>query len=213
MAQVMKVSLYNEYISCCGRQGVSIILNGNLHSSSTLFAAKYIEIAKDIVCDDLRSLVTDVVPELQRVDASMLAEDAPWGDDTESYLFWKRTSPSGFMEKNFLLEVMLQRHNADFFLLTPQNLKITNEVTLSSLMYRIGQANGFTYIGILPRQIFTPPIFYPANSKFAKPTNRYADGCYRHDVQAPGQDQLQWAGAGRDEEASECGVGHVSGGW
>jgi hypothetical protein len=160
MAQVMKVSLYNEYISCCGRQGVSIILNGNLHSSSTLFAAKYIEIAKDIVCDDLRSLVTDVVPELQRVDASMLAEDAPWGDDTESYLFWKRTSPSGFMEKNFLLEAMLQRHNADFFLLTPQNLKITNEVTLSSLMYRIGQANGFTYIGILPRQIFTSVLYF-----------------------------------------------------
>ena len=52
-----KVALYNEYISCCGRQGMSIILNGNLHSSSTLFAAKYIEMVKDIVCPDLRALV------------------------------------------------------------------------------------------------------------------------------------------------------------
>jgi hypothetical protein len=36
---------------------MSIILNGNLHSSSTLYAATYIEVVKDIVCADLRDLV------------------------------------------------------------------------------------------------------------------------------------------------------------
>jgi hypothetical protein len=143
-----KILLYNEYLKCCGRQGVSVILNGNLHSSSTLYAAKYIDATKDIVCGDLRRLVQEVVPELQREDAVLMANDASWGDDTESYLYWKRTSPSAFMEKNFCVEAMLQRHNRDFFHLTPQNLKITNEVALSSLMYRIGQSNGFTYIGM-----------------------------------------------------------------
>jgi hypothetical protein len=56
----MKMALYNEYISCCGRQGMSVILNGNLHSSSTLYAARYIELVKDVVCQDLRALVAEV---------------------------------------------------------------------------------------------------------------------------------------------------------
>jgi hypothetical protein len=143
-----KIILYNEYLKCCGRQGVSVILNGNLHSSSTLFAVRYIEATKDIVCGDLHRLVQQVMPELKHRDASLLADDAVWGDDTESYLYWRRTSPSTFMEKNFCVEAMLHRHNGDFFHLTAQNLKITNEVALSSLMYRIGQSNGFTYIGM-----------------------------------------------------------------
>ena len=146
---IEKVALYNEYLKCCGRQGVSVILNGNLHSSSTLFAVRYIEATKDIVCANLRTLVSDVMPELQHRDALLLANDATWGDDTESYVYWKRTSPSAFIEKNFCVEAMLQRHNVDFFILTPQNLKICNEVGLSSLMYRLGQQNiGMTYIGM-----------------------------------------------------------------
>jgi hypothetical protein len=88
------------------------------------------------------------MPELGHEDRNSLEPDACWVDKTDSYLYWKRTSPSGFMEKGFCVETLLQRHNADFFLLTPQNLKITNEVVLSSLMFRIGQSNGFTYIGM-----------------------------------------------------------------
>ena len=145
---VRKLLLYNEYISCCGRQGISVILNGNLHSSSTMFAAMYIETTKHTVCQDLRTLVRDVMPELQSEDAAQLASHASWSDNTESYLFWKRCSASAFVEHNFCVEAMLQRFNCDFFLLTPQNLKITNEVGLSSLMYRLGQSNGFTYIGM-----------------------------------------------------------------
>jgi hypothetical protein len=132
---IEKISLYNEYLSCSGRQGMSIILNGNLHSSSTLFAAKYIELAKNTVCADLRTLVRDVLPELYAPDALHLPQDAVWGEDTSSYLYWKRRSPSGFMEKNFCVEALLQRHNLDFFLLTPQNLKITNEVPTPSTTF------------------------------------------------------------------------------
>jgi hypothetical protein len=158
-----KVDLYNEYISCCARQGVSIILNGDIRSSSTQFAVKYIEMTKEIVCGDLRMLVDDVMGELRDLDGS-LASEAVWGDDTESYLYWRRCSPSAFIEKNFCVEAMLQRHNLDFFHLTPQNLKITNEVSLSSLMYRIGGSNGFTYIGM-------PTVVIDAASKLRVKTN------------------------------------------
>jgi hypothetical protein len=70
---------------------------------------------------------------------SLGCSESVWGADTESALYWKRTSASAFIEQNFCVEALLQRHNADFFVLTPQNQKITNEVNLSSLMYRIGQ--------------------------------------------------------------------------
>lgn len=43
---------------------------------------------------------------------------------------------------------MRRRYNHKFFLLTPQNMKICSDTALSSIMYRLGQHNGWTYIGM-----------------------------------------------------------------
>lgn len=43
---------------------------------------------------------------------------------------------------------MRRKHNQRFFCLKPQNLKICNDTALSSIMYRLGQHNGWTYIGM-----------------------------------------------------------------
>jgi hypothetical protein len=43
---------------------------------------------------------------------------------------------------------MRRRYNTQFFLLTPQNMRICSDTALSSIMYRLGQHNGWTYIGM-----------------------------------------------------------------
>jgi hypothetical protein len=46
------------------------------------------------------------------------------------------------------MDQLLVEHNEKFFFLTPQNLHIRNSVWVSSIMFRLGQHDNFTYLGM-----------------------------------------------------------------
>lgn len=167
----VKIELYNEYMERSQHQFKSLVLNGNLHSSHTLFAAKYIDRVELCVCGDLRRLVSTVFHG-NNLDVLLGdLEDQPYAEDVLSRTYWQVMCPSTFVCTSWTLEVscppsclydaqaaclhayrarqeMHKRHNERFFLMTPQNLKICNDTALSSIMYRMGQGNGWTYIGM-----------------------------------------------------------------
>lgn len=55
-------------------------------------------------------------------------------------------------------------HNRQFFHLTPVNMRVVSDFALSSIMYRLGQHNGWTYIGM-------PTVVCDAQSKLRMRTS------------------------------------------
>jgi hypothetical protein len=165
-----KLDLYNEYMERAQHQFKSLALNGNLHSSHTQFAAGYIDRCNGTVCDDLRKLIDHVFSETDaEVFTSDDMEDQAFAEDLLSPTHWSIMCPSSFVAATWKFEVIAQpqgvapqqpvltlnvaqemrrRYNHKFFLLTPQNMKICGDTALSSIMYRLGQHNGWTYIGM-----------------------------------------------------------------
>ena len=65
--------------------------------------------------------------------------------DALSPSYWQLNSPSTFLTYSWLMDRMLQEHNERFFYLTPQNLKICNDMWVGMVMFRLGQHEVCTY--------------------------------------------------------------------
>ena len=53
--------------------------------------------------------------------------------------YWQLNSPSTFLTYSWLMDDLLREHNERFFYLTPQNLRITNDVWVATVQFRLGQ--------------------------------------------------------------------------
>jgi hypothetical protein len=145
---VQKFNLYREYIDCSQHQFKSLVLNGSLHSNHAFHTVKYIDVTEARVCPDLRKLVNHFIP--PHCSSSLYAdvEDAVFANDFTSRNYWDIMCPSTFVSTTWIAEEMHKKHNEIFWHLTAQNMKIRQDTTLSSIMYRLGQHNGWTYIGM-----------------------------------------------------------------
>lgn len=145
---ICKLELLNEFFACILPQFKAEALNGSLRSNHTMCATRNLEAGNGYVCKDLRGLVFDVYSACRKNDVSKDLETQPWSENLESKTFWDVSVPSTFVAFNWLMEDMHKIHNEEFFLMTAQNLKIANDTALSSIMFRMGQHNNFTYIGM-----------------------------------------------------------------
>lgn len=101
-----KMNLYNEYMERAQHQFKSLVLNGNLHSSHTQFAAGYIDRVDGIVCSDLRKLVERMFSESDVVvTTSDDMEDQTFAEDHSSKHHWDVMCSSTFVAANWTYEV------------------------------------------------------------------------------------------------------------
>lgn len=122
---------------------------------------KYIEACKHIVCDDLRQLVKNRLPSFyhlweklpkdhrlydEEYSHSRIREEAL--ENKLSAAYWQLHAESTFLSCSFAFDQLLVEHNEKFFFLTPQNLHIKNSVWSSCIMFRLGQHDNFTYLGM-----------------------------------------------------------------
>lgn len=175
---VEKIHLLNDYYERIARKHVSSILNMELRSSHALHQVcthsslqikyiekckytasqvvtmislqiKYIEQCKYTVCADLRKLVRTKLPSYYNhfeESTGRLLDEAL--ENRYSAGYWHLHAESTFLASSFVLEQLLVEHNEQFFYLTPQNLHISNSVWVSCIMFRLGQHDDFTYIGM-----------------------------------------------------------------
>lgn len=102
-----KVDLYNEYMERAQNQFKSLVLNGNLHSNHTLFAAQYIDRVEASVCGDLRALIAEVFKDEElNVISSDDMEDQTFSDDVLQRTHWSVMCPSSFVAFNWTFEEM-----------------------------------------------------------------------------------------------------------
>lgn len=131
-----------------------------------MYAAKYIKMAKSTVCSDLRKLVHAVFPnyapdacydKLKPSDPSfhpkynlgrMHPDVTDHAHHLSSPLYWRFNSERSFVHSSFLMDNLLREHNERYFFLTAQNARIRSDVWVSCIMYRLGQHEGWTYIGM-----------------------------------------------------------------
>ena len=57
-------------------------------------------------------------------------------DDATSAAYWHLNSPNTFLTYSWLMEDLHREYNEKFFHLTPQNLRIRNDVLTAFVMYR-----------------------------------------------------------------------------
>jgi hypothetical protein len=145
---VQLFNLYREYIECSQHQFKSIALNNSLHSNHSFHTIKYIDATEERVCGDLQGLVNEILPHLHSHEQYEDIETAPYASDVTTRAYWEIMCPSTFIRTTWLQEEMHRKHNEVFWHLTPQNMKIRQDTTLSSVMFRLGQHNGWTYIGM-----------------------------------------------------------------
>jgi hypothetical protein len=110
---------------------------------------KYIEQCKFTVCQDLRKLVMSKLASYYKHfddSTSKVIDEAL--ENKHSAAYWHFHAESTFLASSFVMEQLLVEHNEQFFYLTPQNLHISNSVWVSCIMYRLGQHDDFTYIGM-----------------------------------------------------------------
>jgi hypothetical protein len=145
-----KLDLYNEYMERSQHQFKSLVLNGNLHSNHTQFAAGYIDKVDGYVCQDLRKLVETVfgipiynssnrndknygkIHMIEEEDSSDKGEeedddyeendmeDKDFADDVHNVKFWNIMCPSTFVASNWMFEVL-----SYFLFLFSLNYKLT----------------------------------------------------------------------------------------
>lgn len=116
--------------------------------------------AKYTVCKDMRALVNTVAPTFdsymtvdraasnalgRRVEVVM--SDA-YAMEATSPAYWALNSPSMFLSYSWLMDDMLRQHNEQFFYLTPQNLRICNDVWVGMVQFRLGQHEDWPYMGM-----------------------------------------------------------------
>lgn len=53
--------------------------------------------------------------------------------------YWQLNSPSTFLTYSWLMDDLLREHNERFYYLTPQNLKISNDMWVGMVQFRLGQ--------------------------------------------------------------------------
>jgi hypothetical protein len=145
---VQKFDLYREYIDCSQHQFKSLVLNESLRSNHEFHTVKYINMTESMVCEDLRVLVNHVLPSHHGGVVYEDVERAPFAHDFTNRGYWDVMCPNTFMRTTWLAEEMHRKHNETFWHLTAQNMKIRQDTNLSSIMYRLGQHNGWTYIGM-----------------------------------------------------------------
>lgn len=145
---IQKFALYREYIDCSQHQYKSLVLNGALHSNHAYNTIKYINMTETKVCDDLRVLVNHVIPPQHVGEVYKDVEYASFAHDFTSRGYWDIICASTFLRTTWIAEEMHRKHNETFWHLTAQNMKIRQDTNLSSIMYRLGQHNGWTYIGM-----------------------------------------------------------------
>ena len=62
-----------------------------------------------------------------------------WAQEAKSASYWQLNSPSTFVTYSWLMDDLLREHNERFFYLTPQNLKISNDMWVGMVQFRLGQ--------------------------------------------------------------------------
>ncbi len=172
-----KIDVFEGYIERVIRQHKSSVLNNDLRSNNALYAIKYIESVKDCVCKDLRSLVTRMLPTLH----SVMARDDRTGEyrvrdevfaanASHHAAFWQLACPNTFVTYSWAMEDLHRIHNEKFFYLTPQNMKILNDVWTSMVQFRLGQNDAWTYMGMTT-------VICDASAKLRmKPPNAFGGG-------------------------------------
>ena len=53
--------------------------------------------------------------------------------------YWQLHSPNTFLTYSWLYDELIREYNEQFFYLTPQNMKVRNDVLIGSVMARLGQ--------------------------------------------------------------------------
>lgn len=137
----------------------------NVCSHHALHTAKYIKMAKPIVCRDLKGLVRAIFPNYLDGFYDMLSPDqgsssyhadfnfCRMQDEAmefryqDSPLYWRFHAERRFLASSYLFDDLLREHNERFFFLTAQNCRICNDTWVSSIMYRLGQNERWMYIG------------------------------------------------------------------
>ena len=99
---------------------------------------------RDYICNDLRKLIRKITPsfyDFMRVRYSsdgtpvhVLRAEAI--EDVTSPEYWHLNSPNTFLTYSWLLEDLHREFNERFFHLTPQNLRIRNDVLVAFIMFR-----------------------------------------------------------------------------
>lgn len=112
------------------------------------------------VCRDLRKLIRTVAPSFRSFmsldKAASNAMGRPvhkvrseaYAMEATSAAYWHLHAPSTFLSYSWLLDDLLRHHNEQFFYLTPQNLRICNDVWVGMVQFRLGQNEEWVYIGM-----------------------------------------------------------------
>ncbi len=157
---VQKLNLFSEYLQRILRQHISSVLNNDLRSNHALYTVKYLELAKFDVCRDLRHLIRQVAPGLssftrtenkrKRKDSPLLAiKEEAYAEEARSPSYWQLNSPSTFLAYSWLMDDLLREHNEQFFHLTPQNLRITNDIWVGTVQFRLGQHEVSEHVSVV----------------------------------------------------------------
>ena len=99
---------------------------------------------RDYICNDLRKLIRKMTPsfyDFMRVWHSsdgtpeyVLRKEAT--EDVTSREYWHLNSPNTFLTYSWLMEDLHREYNEKFFHLTPQNLRIRNDVFVAFIMFQ-----------------------------------------------------------------------------
>lgn len=144
---VEKMDLYRDHLQNCMRILQRLALDKKLLSDTVYFMTKYVQSGNVSVCEDLRNLVGEVGSELHQDVGDGDCSDAPWSGDVDSMTFWARSQVCAVVAETAWYDIVMQRFNADYFSLTPQNLRIANEFVVSIIMWMNG-SDDFTQIGM-----------------------------------------------------------------
>ena len=63
--------------------------------------------------------------------------------------YWQLHSPNTFLTYSWLYDELIREYNEQFFYLTPQNMKVRNDVLIGSVMARLGQHEVRTFYHLL----------------------------------------------------------------
>ena len=145
---VQKAYLFNEYMQCAGPQFKAIALNNSLRSKHTTHVVGHIDSVDAKVCTDLQELLRSIFTDCDQDNISSNLEDQPWSHNVSSLTYWDVMNTSPFVRTTWVMSEMRKKYNEKYYSLSAANMRICADTWLSSIAFRLGQNNGFTYIGL-----------------------------------------------------------------
>jgi hypothetical protein len=159
----IKLQRLSEYYQRIYTLHASSVLNNELRSAHARQTMEYVEKSKKTACQDLRSLMVQVdtarthsLRDCMVLDREQsIAQGRPVhalrseARQLTSGSYWHLNATSTTLAYSWLLDEFLHMHNARFFKLTAQNLRICKDTWIGFIMYRLGQTSDtWTYIGM-----------------------------------------------------------------